>query len=139
MSLRDDFFSVKDQPFRDITVKGWGKVRIRRLTSGQWLDIFGVDGVEAAGKRAADTAARCIVNVVHDPETDERVFTDDDIEQIKAIPTERLGAMLQIISAMREMPADDDVLKSAKKNSRRTRASASTPSLVSSSIKASQK
>lgn len=55
MSLRDEFLKTDDQPWNDVDIEGWGLVRVRPLTAGQWMDIFYVDGIEAAGKRAADT------------------------------------------------------------------------------------
>lgn len=128
MSLRDDFFNVKDQPHKDIEIEGWGKVRIRGLTTGQWLDIFGSSGVQEAVRRAGDTTARLIIATVYDPETDAPVFTDDDVETFKKLPSSRVKPILEIVSAMRELPASDDILDGAKKNSEVTTDLESSPS-----------
>ncbi len=101
MSLRDDLIAeTEDVKPEDVAVPEWkGRiVRIPALDALEMLELFdeAFDGEEA--KTRAQTAvqtARIIARVLRDPETNERIFTNEDatwLAKKHLKPTQRLFA-----------------------------------------------
>ncbi len=72
MSLRDEFLKAAQVPFKDCEINGVS-VRVRAFTAQMQLDLEAV-----TEREAGDITFWVLENCVVDPETDERLFTDDD-------------------------------------------------------------
>lgn len=82
MGLRDDLLAIDDLRTKEVSVPVWKrKVHIRELGLLESLEVFSPDRIGKDGKihLEATDMARVAAMGIFDPETGERVFSDDDI------------------------------------------------------------
>ena len=72
MGLKDEFLKAAQVPSREMDVNGV-TVRVRAFTAQMQLDVEAV-----ASREAGDITFWVLENCVVDPETGERLFSDDD-------------------------------------------------------------
>ncbi|GEM_PF-582808 len=109
--LKAQILAADDRPFEDLDVKEWGvKVRVRGMT-GTERDAYEAKAVKLSqgGKdmevQLRDFRSRLVVKCLYDPETDERIFRDDEAAQLGAKAgkvIDRLFDMAQELSGMTE-------------------------------------
>lgn len=120
--LRDQIVAADDLPFEDHPVPEWGniKVRVRGLTGTQ-RDAYEarIVAVKQGGKdvelRLANFRARLVVKCLLDPETNERIFSDDEVGVLGS----KSGAVLDRLHdvAHRLSGMDDEATARAEGNS----------------------
>ncbi len=86
--LKDLILAAEDRPFEDIDVPEWGvKVRVRGL-SGTERDSYEAKAVAVrqGGKdvelRLANFRSKLVVKCLFDPENDERIFDDNEVNAL---------------------------------------------------------
>lgn len=81
MGLRDDLLGIDDLRTKEVDVPGWCKLTIRELGLQESMSAFGSLEPDDDGKitMAHTDIAQIVAYGVIDPETNERVFTDEDV------------------------------------------------------------
>lgn len=130
MSLHDRILAANDIGYEDVVVPEWNeKVRVRGL-SGTDRDAYEAQAValrnggQDVELRLADFRARLVVKCLYDPETDERVFPDNEVSALgakSAVVLERLFTVAQRLSGL-----DAEALGRAEGNSESDQSDSST-------------
>ncbi len=121
MGLKDQILAAEDRPYEDVDVPEWScKVRIRGL-SGTERDAYEAkavklrqDGKGVEELRLKDFRSRLLVKCLYDPETDERIFGDNEVAHLGAksgVVIDRLHDTAHRLSGM-----DDGALTRAEGN-----------------------
>lgn len=104
MSLRDQILSADDLGFEIIPVPEWGvEIKIVGLSGAARADYI-MHGLDENGDptpgRMKDSTALLIVESVRDPETDERIFTRDDVAAVNEKNSVVLTRIAQRIASL---------------------------------------
>jgi hypothetical protein len=109
--LKAQILAADDRPFEDLDIEEWGvKIRVRGMT-GTERDAYEAKAVKLnqGGKdlevQLRDFRSRLVVKCLYDPETNERIFADDEAAQLGAKAgkvIDRLFDVAQELSGMTE-------------------------------------
>lgn len=115
MGIKDAILAASDLPFEDVDVPEWHvKVRVRGLT-GTDRDAYEARAVAVrrGGQdielRLADFRSRLLVKCLFDPDSDERIFADNEVRGLGAksgAVIERLFDVARRMSGMDQSSAD---------------------------------
>jgi hypothetical protein len=110
-SLKAQILAADDRPFEDVDVEEWGvKIRVRGMT-GTERDAYEARAVKLSqGGQNVEVQlqnfrARLVVKCLLDPETDERIFADNEVDRLGAKAgkvIDRLFDLAQELSGMNE-------------------------------------
>ena len=109
-SLKAAILAADDRPFQDHDVPEWGvKVRVRGL-SGSERDAYEAQVIKLRQGQDIELQlgnfrARLVIRCLLDPETDERIFEDKEVEALGAksgLVLDRLFDVCQELSGMTE-------------------------------------
>lgn len=105
MNLREKILAADDLKFEDVPIPEWdATVRVRALTSGErdrWEALTYLDKKGGASSAPEDIRAKLIAFSCVDPETNERLFTENDIAALtkkSGVAMNRLWAVASHIS-----------------------------------------
>jgi len=113
MNMRDRVLSARPAPSERVTI-GEAEVDVRQMLVWQyeryerWL-------VARGEKDTPSIRALLLVSTVHDPETGETVFTEDDLPTIDRLPSRITDAAFQAAVRLnfRDLPAPGDAAKNS--------------------------
>lgn len=112
MSIKDQILAADDRPFEDVDVPEWDvKVRVRGL-SGTERDAYEARAVKLhqGGKdvelRLADFRSRLLVKCLHDPETNERIFEDNEIVKLGSKSGQVIDRLFDVAQELSGMGVD---------------------------------
>jgi hypothetical protein len=120
-AIKAQILAADDRPFEDIPVPEWGvKVRVRGL-SGTERDAYEAKAVAVrqGGKdielRLADFRSKLVVKCLLDPDTDERIFGDNEVSALGAKSGAVIDRLFDLAHKLSGM--DDDAPARAEGNS----------------------
>lgn len=100
-----------------LEVPEWGvTVKVQALPAGKTLDLYG------SGTPGPDTGFHVVVLCVFDPETDEQLFSVDDIPTLR---NKSSSSIQRIMETVNKLGGLDEAIQITKKNSKRTSRAAS--------------
>lgn len=112
MNLREKILAADDLKWEDVPVPEWdATVRVRVLTSGErdrWEALAYLD--KDGGKTAVapeDIRAKLIVFACVDPETNERLFTEEDIAALSKKSGVAMNRLWPVASRLSRILASD--------------------------------
>lgn len=109
MSLREKILAADDLKWEDVKVPEWdATVRVRALTSGErdrWevITYLGKDGVTTP----EDIRAKLIAFACVDPETNERLFTEEDIVALSKKSGVAMNRLWPVASRLSRVSSSD--------------------------------
>lgn len=113
MSLRDRILAAEDRPHTDVEVPEWGvTVRIRAM-SGLDRDLWEAGILarrQSGGGPLANMRASLVAHCALDPETGERLFSEDDVAVLgskAAKPLDRLFSVASDLSGLSDKDVKD--------------------------------
>jgi len=113
---RDDILQISDIKVEEVHVPEWGGyVYVRTLTAAE-RDQFEQDIVEIKGKKVVtkdNVRAKLVARAVCNPETKERIFTDQDIDALSKKSSAALGRIYNVASKLSGL-SEEDVEELAK-------------------------
>lgn len=129
-NLRDLIVAADDRKYEDVEVPEWGNVKIRVCgLSGTERDAFEAKMVSVRSNKDVDVQlhnhrSKLLVKCLLDPETDQRIFGDNEVNALGA----KSGAVLDRLHdiAVRLSGMDEDAPARAEGNSEADPSAAST-------------
>ena len=112
MSLRDQIIAVNDLPSELMDVPEWGvTIKVIGLTGAGRADYI-ASGMDENGERRAVwmklSTPRLIVEGVCDPDTDERIFTLADLDDINGKNAAVLDKVARAVARLSGLGVDDE-------------------------------
>jgi len=114
MALRDKILAASDAKSETVAVPEWGcSLQVRSLTNTERIDWEVACSKKKRGKVTIDPfrlKTSLVVATCYDPETNERVFTGDDIDALagkNAGVIERLFSVAAVLSGVSEQDETD--------------------------------
>lgn len=130
MGLKDQILAAEDLPSENVDVPEWGvTVQVKGMT-GSDRDAYEAKGVsfKKGGQdvevQLADFRIRLLVKCLYDPESGERLFSDNEVKQLGSKSGVILERLYEVASRLSGM--SDDGVAASRGNSKTGRSAGST-------------
>lgn len=126
-SLKALILQAEDRKFEDVEIPEWGgvTVRVKALTDAQ-LGEYQAKSMALKGRSGSDDVevemrhrrTELLVKCLYDPETDTRIFTDQDAKALSAKNAGVVNALFLLVNHLSDLDKSfDERVKDAKGNS----------------------
>lgn len=113
MSIRDRIMAASDLPTEDVLIPEWDGVTVRVVgLTGEGRANYIQAGMDDEGERLPEwlkySTPRLLIETVTDPETDERIFTLDDVDEINGKNAVILDRLTKVAARLSGLGTDEE-------------------------------
>lgn len=97
MALRDKIFEARDIPTEAVEVPEWGvTVEVRGMTGADRSRLMDMAITESGDVDVKVIYPEIVISTAYDPETGERVFTDDDADALQSKSAQAIDRIAEV-------------------------------------------